>query len=259
MTIRRSIMKLQQVLIFIALITISCNSEPRVIESESAAGQADAGSIPALEEGPLAADAVPEQHKVVVGEVLNTDKYTYLEVSENGEKFWIAISRREVKVGDTYYYRGGLLKKNFFSPEFNRVFETVYLVSEFWKQPDGSAPVPGDPHAGMPGGATPNLEVGNIEPAPGAVRLSELYANKEKYNNKTVKVTGKCVKVNPMIMNRNWVHIQDGSGDGLDLTVTTMERIPLGAVVTLEGTVALDKDFGAGYRYDVILEGAVSQ
>jgi hypothetical protein len=99
--------------------------------------------------------------------------------------------------------------------------------------------------------------VGNIEPAQGAIRLSELFSNKAKYNNQVIKVTGKCVKVNPMIMNRNWVHIQDGSGNDLELTVTTAEMIPLGAVITFEGTIALDKDFGAGYRYDVIMEGAV--
>jgi hypothetical protein len=62
-----------------------------------------------------------------------------------------------------------------------------------------------------------------------------------------------------MIMNRNWIHIQDGTGDQLDLTVTTTENIALGSVVTLKGTIALDKDFGAGYRYDIIMEGAVVQ
>ena len=61
-----------------------------------------------------------------------------------------------------------------------------------------------------------------------------------------------------MIMNRNWLHIRDGSGKNLDLTVTTTEHIPLGAIVTLQGVIALDKDFGAGYRYDVILEGATA-
>lgn len=60
-----------------------------------------------------------------------------------------------------------------------------------------------------------------------------------------------------MIMNRNWVHLQDGSGEGLDLTITTTENIPLGAIITLEGTIAMNKDFGAGYQYDIIMEGAV--
>ncbi|MFT5386387.1 MAG: hypothetical protein ACI81W_003800, partial [Saprospiraceae bacterium] len=68
---------------------------------------------------------------------------------------------------------------------------------------------------------------------------------------------GKCVKANPMIMDRNWLHIKDSSSGDLDITVTTTENIALGSVISLEGTIALDKDFGAGYRYDIIMEGAV--
>ena len=75
-------------------------------------------------------------------------------------------------------------------------------------------------------------------------------------NGKVIKVTGKCIKLNRMIMGRNWVHLQDGSGNNFDLTVTTTENVELGSIVTLEGTIALNKDFGAGYKYNVILEGA---
>lgn len=255
-------MKIQHlniVLILMAgLLAVSCNSKPRVIESESSAQQADAGEMDGLPGEPLVSDAIPEEHRIVVEEVLNTDRYTYLNVTENSEKFWIAILRTEVKAGEVCYFRGGIMKKGFFSQEFNRVFETVYLVSEFWKQPSGEAG-PGRAHANIRGGAAPGLEVGSINRAEGAVKLSDLFANKEKYNNRKVKVTGKCVKVNPRIMNRNWVHLRDGSGKGADLTVTTIEDIPLGMVVTMEGTIALDKDFGAGYRYDVIMEDAVLQ
>ena len=60
-------------------------------------------------------------------------------------------------------------------------------------------------------------------------------------------------------MNRNWIHLQDGSEEGLDLTVTTTELVRLGDIVSLEGTIVLDKDFGAGYRYDIIMESAVLQ
>ncbi len=241
------------------LIFFACDSKPKVIESEGdASTEASAGNtIPSLQDVPMVADAVSDEHKVEVIEVLNTDKYTYLNVEENGKKYWIAISRRDVEVGDTYYFKGGLLKKNFYSREFDRTFETVYLVSKFWKQPQGGGSALDEAMAQADGGGTPNLEVGKIEPIAGAIQLKELFDNKEKYSGQTIKVTGKCVKVNPMIMNRNWLHIQDGSGKDLDLTITTTENIPLGAIVTLEGTIALDKDFGAGYRYDVIMEGAV--
>jgi hypothetical protein len=33
-----------------------------------------------------------------------------------------------------------------------------------------------------------------------------------------------------------------------------MDNVQLNEVVTFEGVIALDKDFGAGYKYDIILE-----
>lgn len=254
---------------FILAISISsCDSGPKIIESDSDAAQSetsnntsnDGASIPSLAEATGGDQSTPGQHKVVVDEVLNTERYTYLNVTEDDKQYWVAISKRDVSVGDTYYYKGGLLKKNFFSQEFNRVFETIYLVSNIWKQPVSGEAALDDAFAQLRmKEKQTDLEVGNIEPAEGAIRLAELFKNKEKYENQLIKVTGKCVKVNPRIMNRNWVHIQDGSGEELDLTITTTEDIPLGAVVTLEGTIALNKDFGAGYRYDIIMESAEIQ
>ena len=43
----------------------------------------------------------------------------------------------------------------------------------------------------------------------------------------------------------------------MDLTVTTLEEISRGELITLEGTVTLNKDFGAGYHYEIIMEKAV--
>jgi hypothetical protein len=96
----------------------------------------------------------------------------------------------------------------------------------------------------------------DIAPVEGSIELSELFLNKDKYNGKVVQVTGKCVKVNPMIMGRNWVHIQDGSAEGPDLTVTTTANVQLNDIVSFEGIIALNKDFGAGYKYDIIMEQA---
>ena len=53
-------------------------------------------------------------------------------------------------------------------------------------------------------------------------------------------------------MNRNWYHIQDNNKN--DLTITSSDQIKVGDNVAFEGIVAVDKDFGAGYRYKVIVE-----
>ena len=68
------------------------------------------------------------------------------------------------------------------------------------------------------------------------------------------------MKSNPEIMGTNWLHIQDGSGTAdartNDLTVTTSDSAKVGDVVTVTGTLATKKDFGAGYAYDAIVEKA---
>ena len=97
-----------------------------------------------------------------------------------------------------------------------------------------------------------------VEPLASGKSISEIYANKNKLNGKTVKVKGKVVKYNPNIMKRNWIHIQDGSGskNDFDLVVTSLDPVKLGDVITVEGTLNIDKDFGAGYFFPVIIENA---
>ena len=99
----------------------------------------------------------------------------------------------------------------------------------------------------------------DIQPASGGITIAELFANKESYAGKTVRIKGEVTKFNGSIMDRNWVHIQDGTEyEGkFDLTATTDVEIPVGEVVTLEGVVAINQDFGYGYAYEILLEKAV--
>ena len=101
-----------------------------------------------------------------------------------------------------------------------------------------------------------------VEKAKGAdaCTVSEAYENAGKLDKKTVVVRGKVVKVSKGIMGKNWVHLRDGSGDAgkgtNNLVVTTQDLPDVGAVVTAKGTLQKDKDFGAGYKYRVIVEEA---
>ncbi len=245
-------------ILVILLAMVACNSKPKVIEAESTGSDTnqpifqDGAGTAAPDASAATADMSAAERKVVALEALNTDKYTYIRVKENAEEFWIAITKREIKIGSTYYFRGGLLKKNFQSQEFNRVFESVYLVGDFREEGATAANAAGE---AIPA-ADATLPPKNLTPAPGAIKIADLVANIAKYDGKTVKITGKCVKINPMIMGRNWLHMQDGSGKNLELTVTTTDMVQLGAVVTLEGIVGVNRDFGAGYKYDYIVESA---
>jgi hypothetical protein len=95
-----------------------------------------------------------------------------------------------------------------------------------------------------------------VEPCKDCVKISDLLENKKTYSGKTIKVTGKVTKFNPEIMGKNWIHIQDGSEfqGGFDLTITTDQQVSVGEIITFEGKIVLDKDFGYGYFYNVLME-----
>lgn len=97
-----------------------------------------------------------------------------------------------------------------------------------------------------------------IDQPQGGTSIATLFAKKAEFAGKLITVRGQVTKVNAEIMGKNWVHIQDGTADGdhFDLTVTTGDVPNVGDVVTYSGTIALDKDFGYGYFYDVLLENA---
>lgn len=95
-----------------------------------------------------------------------------------------------------------------------------------------------------------------VEPCDGCIKISDLLANKKSYSGKVIKVKGKVTKFNPSIMGKNWVHIQDGSEfrGGFDLTITTDIQAAVGETITFEGKIVLDKDFGHGYFYNILME-----
>ena len=97
-----------------------------------------------------------------------------------------------------------------------------------------------------------------IEPCADCITIENLFANKNNFAGKTVSIKGIVVRVNEEIMNRNWTHIQDGTEyDGMfDLTVTTNQNVKEGDTITFRGEIAIDKDFGFGYFYDIIMENA---
>jgi len=198
----------------------------------------------------------PNVHKVTAEEVIQTSNYTYIRVSEKGNENWLAIVKQEVEKGKSYYYVPGIEMNNFVSKELKRTFPSILFVDKFSDQPITAKITLAD---SLKGKQAPVAKEGiKVEPAKGGITIAELFANKESYAGKTVKIRGEVVKYTADIMKMNWVHIQDGtrSGDSFDLTVTTNDVTKVGDVVTFEGTVSLKKDFGAGYYYEVIVENA---
>lgn len=209
-------------------------------------------------------------HTAVVQEVLQAGQYTYLKVKEGSDELWIAVNAVQAEVGKTYYYKDGMEMKNFHSKELNRDFPMVYFIDKISTDPEmkaSSEAVSGHGQMGDMGGQNamlqpvkPQMEKQDVKvtPATGGITIADLYAKKDKYSDKSVKIRGQVVKFSPEIMGKNWIHIQDGTDNNgdFDLTVTTMATAKVGDVITIEGKVALDKDFGAGYFYKVIVEDA---
>ena len=89
------------------------------------------------------------------------------------------------------------------------------------------------------------------------MKIAELVANYKEYAGKTVQISGICTKVNANIMGKNWIHIKDGSKDEYDLVITSNTFVKEGDEITMKAVVSLNKDFGAGYTYDLILEEGI--
>ncbi len=203
-------------------------------------------------------------HHVKVEEVLQATSYTYLHVSENSEDYWMAVTKMDAKAGDSYYYDGALEMANFKSKDLDRVFDRILFVDKISNKPIEKSgtemphPMMGgmESHTGRK--AVAEAENVHVGPVAGGITIAELYKNSAVYSEKQVIIRGQVVKVNNSIMGRNWVHLQDGTkdGDNFDLTFMTNDVVNVGDVVTFEGTVALNKDFGAGYVYDLIVENS---
>ena len=220
-------------------------------------------------------------HKIVVQEVLQASEYTYLHAKENSNDVWLAVPSMQAKAGDTYYYEGGIEMKKFESKELNKVFESIILLEKINTEPKSSAVVPtektntspvADTHPSMgqdDASATsesykrkatpPEKKEIKIQPVSGGITLAKLFAGKDAFAGKTVKIKGQVVKYTPAVMNKNWIHIQDGTdlNGKFDLAVTSANEVKVGDIVTFEGKISLNKDLGYGYFFDVIMEDAV--
>jgi hypothetical protein len=178
-------------------------------------------------------------------------------VSEGRKEQWIAVNEMEANIGTTYYYQGGLKMTNFKSRELDRVFESVIFLDEISLEPPSP---PEEVSLSMAHSETIPVEKLDIsvETAKDGISIADLVSKKASYEGKTVRIRGQVTKYNAAIMDKNWIHLQDGTEhEGtFDLTITSDSEVETGKTLTFEGKIALDKDFGFGYFYEIIMEDA---
>ena len=264
----QSIFKLTFISAILLCVVVSCNNGPKVISKSTDTENTKKNSGVFSDEFSTESSATTNQsfandlHQVVVNEILPTSRYVYLHVNEGERHFWIATRKQDVQKGKTYFYKGGLLKTNFESKEYNRVFETVYLVSNLVEENHSSSSNDTNKSSIKPTQGTSEKVVipthtEKIIEHKGSIKIAELVKDPKKYEGKTIQISGKCVKINPGIMNRNWIHLKDGTKDDYDLVITSDTFVQEGSIITIKALVSLNKDFGAGYKYDLILENGV--
>jgi hypothetical protein len=201
-------------------------------------------------------------HKGAVTETMNSGGYTYVSIKEDGKEIWAASQPVEVAVGDVVEFPAGMPMVNFTSKTLNRTFDAI-LFAPFIRK----AAAEGDmqescgemsdaaSHAHPPAAG---IQAGSIEKVDGGYTIAEIFAQKEALKGKTVKVRGRVIKFTANIMGTNWIHLQDGTGSAgtNDLTVTSTQEVKPGSIVVASGQLDTDKDIGAGYHYDAIIEKA---
>jgi hypothetical protein len=241
-------------------------------------------SKPAPANAPAAAPpaAAPSEVTGTVVDTMDSGGYTYLKLKTASGEVWAAVNKADVKKGSTATVANAMLMENFESKTLNRKFDKIYFGSLASGAGAGSpasaggALPPGHPAVGSsdagaavaaqhaaaaqgPADAGPPIKVSKASGANGRT-VAEIYAQKAALKDKTVVLHGKVVKFLPEIMGKNWIHVRDGSGSAADknddMTVTTKDTVAVGDVVTVTGTVRLDRNFGAGYAYPVMIEDA---
>lgn len=205
-----------------------------------------------------------------VMETIDASSYTYVQVETGTRSVWAAAPRFPVKKGDRVSIPTHSPMQNYRSDSLGRTFPLVYFAEKIRVASSGK------PHA-MLGMGTPTADKNMPHPSPrrvapqpgislegitkpeGGRTVGEVFDEGRALAGRDVSVRGRVVKYSPRIMGTNWLHLQDGTtgSDGSnDLVITTDDRAAVGDLVLIRGRLGKDRDFGHGYTYDVIIEGA---
>ncbi len=259
------------VLVLVLALTAACGQKPAAPAAEKPAAAPAAAAVHQAPQPALTSVSG------TVEETLDASDYTYMRLKTNGGgETWAAITKAKIQKGDHVTVVNAMSMDGFESKTLNRKFDHIVFGS-LGDGKAGTPPAPVSAHgaaADTPKDApmaAPHASVSDVKAdamdmkvakAEGkdAYTIAQVFADRAKLKDRIVTVRGKVVKANGGIMGRNWYHIRDGSGSHEkkddDLTVTSNDAAVVGDVVVVKGVVHVEKDFGAGYQYPVVLEDA---
>ncbi len=212
-------------------------------------------------ENPASPQMVTIKGKVL--EVKDVESYTYLRLKTKDGEMWAAVNRTPVKKDTEVTIENAMVMTNFESKTLKKTFDKIVFGTLAGA---GAAGAGGDMtavHAGVVKAA--DVEAVKVPKAsgPDARTVAEIVTKRTALKDKTVLVRGKVVKYTPAVLDKNWIHLRDGSGSAADNTddvlVTTKDKAKIGDVVIVKGVVHTDRDLGSGYSYKVLIEEATLQ
>jgi hypothetical protein len=240
---------------------IACKQEPQ--------------KVPALPAEPVRASS-QEAIRGRITEKMDVSQYSYLKLKTDGAEVWTAVPRTSRQVGETAEVLGPVWMEKFSSKTLNRTWDRIAFGTLAGETPPAAPAAP--PQAAQSvaqrgagpgmfaaqattpvhGTRTGETDVGEIKVAKAGKTVAEIYSAKNGLKNKQVSVRGKVVKATNGVLGKNWLHLRDGTGKGdtADLAVSSDGTAAVGDMVLVTGVVHLDRDLGAGYHYDVIVEDA---
>jgi hypothetical protein len=215
-------------------------------------------------ENPALATPVPAgMVRGTVVETVDAAGYTYVLLETSQGQLWFATQPIPVAVGDIVQTDTGLAMEDFTSKALGRSFDVIYFAEKFQNLSAGAAPE-SHPQTGLPAGHP--VKPAELEDTIAVAAFEEgkdiawVYANRDSLAGQTVTLRGQVVKYNANILGTNFLHIRDGSGDAADgsndIIVTTQAEVAVGQTIVVSGKLILDKDFGVGYSYPLLVEEA---
>jgi hypothetical protein len=202
------------------------------------------------------ASAAPSLQGEVL-EVKNVESYTYVRLKTATGEVWSAVPTATLKTGAKVTIENAMEMHNFESKSLKRTFPTI-----FFGNLAGAAGAPAAQTVAAKSEAATDIKVAKASGAL-ARTVAEIVGKRTELKDKPVLLHAQVVKFNAGIMGKNWIHLRDGTGkaadDSQDVLATSTEVVKVGDVVLVKGTVRLDKDFGSGYAYKVLIEDATLQ
>lgn len=196
-------------------------------------------------------------------EIKSAAPYLYLKVDEGGQKIWIAIANAPVKVGDKIGYDKQTVMTNFKSKTLKQDFDRVYFASDVYLPQNNTGSKSMKEMLGIGASSKKLVKVTDTVSFEKKDRhtVEEVFIWRKELKDQNIMLEGKVSKISHGIMSLDWIHLGDGTGDEKqgthDLIFTATDTtIKVGDTVIAKGTVTVDKDFGFGYFYPVIIQNS---